>query len=66
MSNADYSENKSAPKAARIPAAVKSAPAPPFREKPAFPSAGLPGKAQSKDRSGGVRKAKIHPQSFGL
>lgn len=37
-----------------------------FNEKPAFPSAGLPGKAQSKDRSGGVTKAKVDPKRLGL
>ena len=27
---------------------------------------GLPGKAQSKDRSGGVKKLKVHPKSEGI
>lgn len=37
-----------------------------FNEKPAFPSASLPGKSQGKDRSGGVTKAKIDPKRLGL
>lgn len=27
---------------------------------------GLPGKAQSKDRSAGIKRAKIHPKSVGI
>lgn len=38
---------------------------PSMREKPAFPSAGVPGKTQ-KDRSGGVYKCHIYPKSEGL
>ena len=37
----------------------------PFREKPAFPSAALPGKT-GPDRSAGVAKVKQHPKSLGL
>lgn len=36
-----------------------------MKEKPAFPSAGVPGKTQ-KDRSGGVPKCKVYPKSEGL
>tara|TARA_Y100000296_G_C4952914_1_gene147079 strand:- start:290 stop:481 length:192 start_codon:yes stop_codon:yes gene_type:complete len=36
------------------------------KEKPAFPSADLPGKTQPKDRSGGVKKAQVSPKSTGL
>jgi len=38
----------------------------PFKEKPGFPGAGLPGKAQPKDRSGGVKRAKVRPDDAGL
>ncbi len=38
----------------------------PFKEKPAFPSADLPGKTQPKDRSGGTKRLKIHPKSSGI
>ena len=38
----------------------------PFTEKPAFPTMGAPGKTQSRDRSGGVRKVKQHPKSDGI
>lgn len=37
-----------------------------FKEKPAFPSADLPGKSQSGDRSGGVYKCKVNPKQIGL
>lgn len=37
----------------------------PFKEKPGFPG-GLPGKAQPKDRSGGVKRVLPHPKSDGL
>lgn len=37
-----------------------------FKEKPSFPSADLPGKAQGKDRSGGVTKCKVNPKQIGL
>lgn len=36
------------------------------REKPAHPSADLPGKSQPRDRSMGVRRATGHPKSRGL
>lgn len=35
-------------------------------EKPAFPKADLPGKAQSKDRSAGVRRVQNSPKKIGL
>ena len=35
-------------------------------EKAAFASAKLPGKAQSKNRSGGTPKCKVYPKSEGL
>lgn len=38
---------------------------PGFREKPGF-STGVPGKKQPRDRSAGVKRAKIHPTSEGL
>ena len=37
-----------------------------FNEKPAFPGADLPGKSQPKDRSGGVKRAKVDPKRVGL
>ncbi len=37
-----------------------------FKEKPAFPSANLPGKTQPKDRSNGIKRMKVHPKSMGL
>lgn len=36
-----------------------------FREKPGFKT-GAPGKTQSKDRSGGVKRATVSPSSEGL
>lgn len=36
-----------------------------FTQKPGFPG-GLPGKAQPRDRSGGVKKCQTHPKSEGL
>lgn len=36
------------------------------KDKPAFASAHVPGKTQSKDRSMGVKKCKIYPKSEGL
>lgn len=36
-----------------------------FAEKPGFKT-GVPGKKQSKDRSAGVPRAKVNPQSEGL
>jgi hypothetical protein len=38
---------------------------PGVNEKPAFPGMGAPGKKQ-RDRSAGVKRAKIHPSSDGL
>lgn len=37
-----------------------------FNEKPAFPSASLPGKSQPKDRSNGIRRLKVDPKRLGL
>ena len=36
-----------------------------FKEKPGF-NTGVPGKTQPKDRSNGIKRLKIHPQSEGL
>ncbi len=38
---------------------------PGFRERPAFPTAGLPGGTQ-RDRSAGVKRLKVTPKSIGL
>lgn len=35
-------------------------------EKAGFPSAGLPGKSQPRDRSGGVKRCKTHPDCKGI
>ena len=37
-----------------------------MREKCGLEGAALPGKAQSRDRSGGVKRCPIHPDSKGL
>lgn len=37
-----------------------------MKDKPAFPSADLPGKAQGKDRSGGVRRIENSPKKIGI
>ncbi len=37
-----------------------------LKEKPAFPSADLPGKTQPKDRSNSIKRLKIHPKAMGL
>ena len=37
-----------------------------LREKPGFPGADLPGKAQRADRSGGVPRCKTHPDKKGI
>jgi len=37
-----------------------------FMEKPGFPSASLPGKAQPSDRSNGIGRAKVDPKRLGL
>lgn len=37
-----------------------------MKMKPAFPSMGAAGKTQPKNRSGGVKKAKVYPHSDGL
>lgn len=39
--------------------------APSFQQKPGFKT-GVPGKTQSKDRSGGVKRAKTSPDTEGL
>ena len=39
--------------------------APSFKEKPGF-NTGVPGKTQPKDRSGGVKRAKVRPHEEGL
>jgi hypothetical protein len=44
----------------------KSGSVPSMKEKPAFPSAGLPGKAQSKNRGAGGYKCHMYPKSEGL
>ena len=38
----------------------------PFKEKPGFPSADLPGKTQPKDRSNSIKRLKAHPKTMGL
>ena len=43
----------------------KPAKEPPFVEKTAA-WAGLPGKSQPKDRSAGVKRARVHPKSEGV
>lgn len=48
------------------PQTLKAGKAPKGTDKPAFPSAKLPGKAQSKDRSMGVYKCHVYPKSEGL
>lgn len=40
--------------------------APGFKVKPAFPSTGVPGKTQPRDRSAGVVRVRKHPKSEGL
>lgn len=37
-----------------------------FKEKPAFPPAGVPGKTQPRDRSAGVTRVQCYPKSEGL
>lgn len=39
--------------------------APAFKEKPGF-NTGVPGKTQSGNRSGGVKKCPTHPKSIGI
>lgn len=43
----------------------KAAPAPSMNEKPGF-NVDLPGKTQSKDRSGGTKRCPVHPHSKGI
>lgn len=67
MANPD-SGNQKSDLGNRPPAFKRSAAAaqPKVMEKPAFPSADLPGKAQPRDRSAGVKRVKTHPKSLGL
>lgn len=48
------------------PPAGRSGPKAGMRIKPAFPTMGVPGPTQPRDRSLGVKRAKIHPHSEGL
>jgi hypothetical protein len=59
-----FKERKISAKGKRPSHAAGSAPA--GKDKPAFPSAHVPGKTQSKDRSGGTPKCKVYPKSEGL
>lgn len=69
MPNPDFSEIKKG-----MGGRAKSPPSPGtgkgkmagMNEKPAFPGMGAPGKTQGKDRSGGVKKARVYPYSDGL
>lgn len=45
--------------------APKAAAMPGFKEKPGF-STGVPGKKQPKDRSNGIKRAPVYPDSEGL
>ncbi len=66
MANADFNEDFNKRKDGSNPPKAKSpAPAPGMPMRTAnWP--GIPGKPQSKDRSGGVKKLKIHPDEKGL
>ena len=65
MVNADFSPLRQSTGGPGGRKAPKSAAAPGFKEKPGF-STGVPGKKQSKDRSNGVKRLKVHPTSEGL
>lgn len=67
MPNPNYSDhgsdlvsNQPTRKAKMAPASVS------MKEKACFPGADLPGKSQPKERSAGVKKAKVYPNSKGL
>lgn len=67
MANPRFSDFGESERAAGKPSRQAPGPRGDFREKPAFPSAGLPGKTQPKDRSAGMgRKAKTNPKSEGI
>lgn len=66
MANAFFSPNRQSGGPGGMRNVPKTPAAAPFKEKPGFPSAGLPGKTQSKDRSNGIKRLKTHPKSEGL
>ena len=67
MSNGYFnSQTRSGLSGAKAPSpGGPSASMPPLKEKPGF-SVELPGKAQPKDRSGGVERCKVSPSRKGL
>lgn len=65
MVNADFSPLRQSTGGPGSRKAPKSASTPGFKEKPGF-NTGVPGKKQSKDRSNGIKRAPVYPDSEGL
>lgn len=61
MANSDFNQKKTS--GLRESTATGSSS---FKEKPAFPSADLPGKTQPKDRSNSIKRLRTHPKTMGL
>lgn len=65
MVNPDFSPLREGTKSTPGRKSPTMAKNPSFKEKPGF-NTGVPGKAQPKDRSNGIKRLKIHPTSEGL
>lgn len=68
MTNNYWSDinNQAVPSGGRPSPGIKSGKTPAVNEKPAFPTATLPGPTQKKDRSGGVRRVENSPKKMGI
>lgn len=65
MVNADFSPLKPSKKTSGVKNSTLKAGDAGFRQKPGF-NTGTPGKTQSKDRSNGIKRAPVYPDSEGL
>lgn len=65
MVNADFSPLKQGKKTSGMKNSTAKAGDPGFKEKSGF-STGTPGKTQPKDRSNGIKRAPVYPDSEGL
>ena len=66
MANAFHNKQVAPSRQGKAPSSAKKGGTSSFTEKVGFSKAELPGGTQSKDRSGGVSKAKAYPDKKGL
>ena len=66
MANPDFNPMHEKPGGGGMKNSARKAKSAGFNEKPGFPSASLPGKSQPRDRSNGIKRAKVSPDRKGL